>query len=105
MLRKKVTKKLFLNKFLTNKRCNTQSYIMLIYNGKVIAKESNIVVKCNDHYINVAEKSSTRKPCNFVSDTNSLEDDEFIKEIVQRYNNHLSLHRIRENFGNSQTVE
>ena len=51
------------------------------------------------------EKSSGQKPCNFVSDTNSLEDDMFINEIVQHYKNHPSILIIRENFDNSQTVE
>ena len=48
---------------------------MLIDNGKVIVEESNLVEKLNDHNINIVEKSSGQKPCNFVSDTNSLEDD------------------------------
>ena len=51
------------------------------------------------------EKSSGQKPSNFVSDTNSLEVDVVIKEIVQHYSNHPSILKIRENFDNSQTEE
>ena len=48
---------------------------------------------------------SGQKPCNYVSDTNSVEVDMVINEIVQHYNNHPSIVKIRENFDNSQTVE
>ena len=51
------------------------------------------------------EKSSGQKPCNFVSDTNSLEDDVVINEIVQHYSNQPGILKIKENFDNSQTVE
>ena len=51
------------------------------------------------------ETLSGQKPCKFVSDTNSLEVDMVIDEIVQHYNNHPSILKIRENFDNSQTVE
>ena len=72
---------------------------------KVFVEESDIVATFNDHYINIVEKSSGQKPCNFVSDTNSLEDDVVINEIVQHYSNHPSILKMRENFDNSQTVE
>ena len=69
---------------------------MLIDNDKVIVEENDLVETFNDHYyINIVKKSSGKKPCNFVSNTNSLEDDVVIKEIVQNF----------ENFDNSQTVE
>ena len=48
---------------------------------------------------------SGQKPCNYVSDTNSVKVDMVINEIVQHYNNHPSIVKIRENFDNSQTVE
>ena len=78
---------------------------MLIDNGKVIVEESDLVETFNDHYINVVEKSSGQKLCNFVSDTNSLEDDVVINEIVQHYSNQPGILKIKENFDNSQTVE
>ena len=78
---------------------------MLIDNGKVIVEERDLAETFNDHYINIVEKSSGQKPCNFVSDTHSLEDDVVINEIVQHYSNHPSILKIRENFDNSQTVE
>ena len=42
---------------------------MLIDNGKVIVEERDLAEAFNDHYINIMEKSSGQKPCNFVSDT------------------------------------
>ena len=78
---------------------------MLIDNGKVIVEERDLVETFNEHYINVVEKSSGQKPCNFVSDTNSLEDDVVINEIVQHYSNQPGILKIKENFDNSQTVE
>ena len=88
---------------------------MLIDNGKAIVEESDLVETCsdryvnietfNDHYVNTVEKESGQKPCNFVSDTNSLEHGVVINEIVQHYSKHPSIFKIRENFGNSITVE
>ena len=78
---------------------------MLIGHGKVIVEESELIEKFNDLWINIVEKSLGQKPCNFVSDTNSLEDDLVINEIVQHYSNHFRMLKIKENFDNSQTVE
>ena len=93
-----------LNLFL-QKSCHTQNDIMLIDNGKVIVEKNDLVEKFNDHYINIVEKSSGRKPCNFASVTNSLEDDVVINEIVQHYSNYPNILKIKKNFDNSQTVE
>ena len=79
--------------------------MMLIDNGKVIVEESDLVEKFNDHYINIVEKSSGQKPCNFVSDTNSMEYHVVINKIVQHYSNDPSVLKIMENFDNSHTVE
>ena len=95
----------FFKPILTNKSCHTQNDIMLIDNGKVIIEESDLVEKFSDHYINIVEKSSGQKPCNFISDTNSLEDDVVINEIVQHYSNQPSILKLKENFETSQTVE
>ena len=78
---------------------------MLIDNDKVIAEESDLIERFNDHCINIEEKLLGRKLSNFVRDTNSLEDDTVINEIVQHYSNYPSIPKIRENFDNSQTVE
>ena len=95
----------FVKPFLTNKSCHIQIDIMLIGHGKVIVEESELIEKFNDLWINIVEKSLGQKPCNFVSDTNSLEDDVVINEIVQHYSNHFRMLKIKENFDNSQTVE
>ena len=95
----------FVKPILTNKSCHTQNDIMLIDNGKVIIEESDLAEKFSDHYINIVEQSLGQKPCNFVSDTNSLEDDVVINEIVQHYSNNPSILKIKEDFEASQTVE
>ena len=103
-----VTNKSFLNfnkPFLTNKSCHTQNDIMLIDNGEVIVEERELAETFNDHYINIVEKLSGQKPCNFISDKDSLEDDVVINEIAQHYGNHPSILKIKENFDNLQTVE
>ena len=68
---------------------------MLTDNGKVIVEESDLVETLNDHYINIVEKSSGQKPCNFALDRNSLENDVVINEIVQHYSNHPTILEIR----------
>ena len=95
----------FVKPFLTNKSCHIQIDIMLIGHGKVIVEESELIEKFHDLWINIVEKSLGQKPCNFVVDTNSLEDDVVINEIVQHYSNHFRMLKIKENFDNSQTVE
>ena len=95
----------FVKPFLTNKSCHIQIDIMLIGHGKVIVEESELIEKFNDLWINIVEKLLGQKPCNFVSDTNSLEDDVVINEVVQHYSNHFRMLKIKENFDNSQTVE
>ena len=95
----------FVKPFLTNKSCHIQIDIMLIGHGKVIVEESELIEKFNDLWMNIVEKSLGQKPCNFVSDTNSLEDDVVINEVVQHYSNHFRMLKIKENFDNSQTVE
>ena len=65
----------FVKPFLTDKSCDTQNDVMLINNGKVIIEESDLVETFNDHYINIVEKLSGQTPCNFILETNSLEDD------------------------------
>ena len=77
---------------------------MLIDNGKVIAEEHDLAETINDHYINIVAKSSGEKPHNYVSDTNLLDDDVVINEIVQHYSNHPSIVKIREKFVNSQNI-
>ena len=57
---------------------------MLIGNRKVIFKEKNLIETFNDHYINIVEKSSGEKPCNYVLGTHLLYDSVVINEIVQR---------------------
>ena len=61
-----------------------QNDIMLIGNRKVIFKEKNLIETFNDHYINIVEKSSGEKPCNYVLGTHLLYDSVVINEIVQR---------------------
>ena len=51
---------------------------MLIDNGEVIIEESNLIETFIDHYVNIMEKYSGNIPCNFVSNTNALEDDVII---------------------------
>ena len=78
---------------------------MLIDNGKVIVEEKDLVGKFNDQYINIVEKSSGQKPCNFVSDTNSLENDVVINEIKQHHSNRPSIPKRKKNFDSRQIVE
>ena len=51
---------------------------MLIDNGKAIFKQHDLAETFNGHYINIVEETPVQKPCNFVSDTYSLEDDVYL---------------------------
>ena len=71
----------------------------------LLKKETVLLETVNERSLNIVQKSSGEKPCNFASDANSLEDDVVINEVVQHYSNHPSILKIKENFDNLQTVE
>ena len=53
---------------------------------KFIVQEEHVLVEIfNDHYINLAEKSSGEKPRNYLCESNLLDDDIVTDRIVHHY--------------------
>ena len=75
---------------------------MLIDNGNIIVEEHGLVEIFNDHYNKYNQKSSDKKPRNYVSDTYLLVDECSLTK-VQLYSTHSSIIKVKKKFGNSQT--
>ena len=72
----------FVRLFLTDKNFHTQNGVMLKI---IIEEEHDLVGIFNDHYINLAKKSSGEKPRNYLCDANLLDDDMVTDKIVHHY--------------------
>ena len=45
----------------------------------------------NDHYINLLEKSSGKKPTSLAKDTGISDDRQVVRLIIEKYKNHTSI--------------
>ena len=61
MTRKKIW--LTVKPFLTNNVCVSNDFIGIENDGNLICNEQELVELFNEHYINIVEKSSGKKPC------------------------------------------
>ena len=51
----------------------------------------------NDHYINLVEKSSGKKPTSLAKDTGTSDDRQIVRLIIEKYKNHPSILAIIQN--------
>ena len=79
--------------FLTNNGCISNDFISIENEGNLTCNEQELVELFNDHYINVAETYSGRKPLSLGNSSNASQDE--IKEIISVYNNHPSMQKIK----------
>ena len=86
----------FIKPFLKNKSCHLQNDIMLIENDEIITEEKDLVEIFNEHYINIVEKSSGIKPVNVTMMHNIFDNDTAINVIIEAYQNHPSVTKIKE---------
>ena len=83
--------------FLSNKGGLEGSDISLIKNDRIITNDEELANIFNDHYINIVEKSSGKKPCG-ISDTVPINDDrQIVRFILEKYQNHPSVLAIIQN--------
>ena len=69
---------------------------MLINNGEVIVEVHDLVEKFNDNYVKKIEKSSGEKSRSYISDTDLMDDDVVINQVLQQYSSHPSMIKTRQ---------
>ena len=86
----------FIKPFLTNKGFLENEDITLIEGNKIITSERELVKTFNEHYINIAQKSSEIKR----KDTSQCDKNQnihkTIREIFKSYENHPSILQIKQ---------
>ena len=93
-----MTSKSFLHTFkpfLTNNGCISNDFISIENEGNLTCNEQELVELVNDHYINIAETYSGRKPLSLGNSSNTSQDEMTVKEIISVYSNHPSIRKIK----------
>ena len=86
-----------MNPFLTNKRNLKNPEIMLQDKGNILSDESVSVKILNEQYLNIVEKSSSKKPTNISQEYDDMSDTELIHLICKTFENHQSIKEVRRN--------
>ena len=56
-------------------------------NDAVITNDLELTETFNDHYVNIVEKSSGKKPVNLAKDTGISDDHQIVRLILDKYKN------------------
>ncbi len=83
--------------FLSNKGGLTSSDISLVKNDTVVTDDQELTEIFNDHYVNIVEKSSGKKPVNLAEYTGISDDRQIVRLILDKYKNHPSVLAIIQN--------
>ena len=70
-----------------------------------IRDEHILVEMFNNHYINIAEKSSGIAPNSIGNPMDPKQDKNTVEKIMQHYKNHPSIKKIKNNFLNSKPFD
>ena len=73
------------------------SDIFLVHNNAIVTDEQQLTEIFNDHYINLVEKSSGKKPTSLANDTGISDDRQIVRLISEKYKNHPSILAIIQN--------
>ena len=71
--------------FLSNKGGLISSDISLVKNDSVVTNDQELTEIFNDHYVNIVEKSSGKKPVNLADDTGISDDRQIVRLILDKY--------------------
>ena len=83
--------------FLSNKGGLTSSDISLVKNETIVTDDKELTEIFNDHYVNIVEKSSGKKPISLAKDIGSSDDRQIVRLILDKYKNHSSVLAIIQN--------
>ena len=77
--------------FLSKKEGLVNSDISLVKNDAVITDDQELTEIFNDHYINLVEISSGKKPISLANDTRISDDRQVVRLILEKYKDHPSV--------------
>ena len=86
-----------LNLFFRTRGGLENSDIFLVHNNAIVTDEQELTEIFNDHYINLVEKSSGKKPTCLANDTGISDDRQIVRLIIEKYKNHPSILAIIQN--------
>ena len=86
--------------FLTNKGFLQNNDITLIEKGKIINDDKELAEIFNQHYINIVETSSGKKPSSVIINKDTYQTPILIEKIVEYYKEHQSIKQIKETCNN-----
>ena len=69
---------------------------MLVTDDKVVTDELELSEIFNNHYVNIVEKSSGRKPTSLANTIGSDDDREIVQKIIEKYKDHPSIAAIKQ---------
>ena len=82
--------------FLSSKGGLAENDIMLVTNDKIVTDELELSEIFNNHYANIVEKSSCRKPTSLANTIGSDDDREIVQKIIEKYKDHPSIAAIKQ---------
>ena len=85
----------FVKPFLTSNGCISNDFVGIENEGNLICNEQELVELFNEHYINIVEKSSRKKPLSLGNSSDASQDEMTVKEIISEYSNHPSIQKIK----------
>ena len=85
--------------FLSNKGGLTGNDITLEKEGKLTTDDQALTEILNDHYVNIVEKTSGKKPSNLAEIAGCEGDGEIVRLIVDKYKDHPSVVAINQDRG------
>ena len=77
--------------FLSNKGGLASSDISLVMNDIIVTDDQELIEVFNDHYVNIVEKSSGKKPISLAKDTGISDDRQIVRLSLDEYKNHPSV--------------
>ena len=69
----------------------------LVKNETIVTDDKELTEIFNDHYVNIVEKSSGKKPISLAKDIGSSDDRQIVRLILDKYKNHSSVLAIIQN--------
>ena len=87
--------------FLSNKGGLSDSNITLVKGEKMITDDAELTEVFNDHYVDIVQKSSCKKPSSMAENYGIKDDREAVKKILAEHKNHPSVLAIIQNPNNN----
>ena len=90
--------------YLTNNGKVSNDNFILHENSEFISDEKDVAEVLNDFYINIVEQTTSETPVSFSANSESNSDSDDIQIITDRYENHPSILRIKEQMNDKYNI-